>query len=359
MERVTLEPDITTHLPSISPWCSIAHDLPMAVIITDSTGTVTTWSPEAERLYGWSASTAVGTPIQDLTVGPTEVSVAASIMATVLRGQAWEGEFTARRCDGTSVEVHVIDLPVSGADGQIAGIVGLSFDVSPARANLRAEVGRLAEIASWAARARSAERHRIAGDLHDELGQLLTVMSSELLGLQSEGRRPPADDLQRLLALTASCLTEVRRICSDLVMEPLDLAGLALRLDDMIRELSRRTGITATFTLGPSLTDSDPPLLVWPAVVDVAWHITLEALTNAERHAHANHVAVRLWRDDAHLVGEVSDDGCGIDHDGAIPSGRGLHTMKERALTIGGSVEVLNCEPGTLIGFRLPLAPRP
>jgi PAS domain S-box-containing protein len=359
VDHVTRKPNITTHQPSISPRCSIAHDLPMAVIITDGQGVVTTWSPEAERLYGWTASAAVGTPIQELTVGPTEASLAAAIMDTVLRGQAWEGVFTARRRDGTTIEVHVIDLPVSGVDGQIAGIVGLSFDVSPSRANLRTEVDRLAEIASWEAQVRSAERHRIAGDLHDELGQLLTVMSSELLGWQNVPRRPRADDLRRLLALTQSCLAEVRRICSDLVAKPLDLPGLAQRLDDMIKELSHRTEITATFTLDPSLTDSDPPLLVWPAVVDVAWHITLEALTNAERHAHANHIAVWLWRDDAHLVGEVSDDGCGIDHDGAIPSGRGLHTMKERALTIGGSVEVLGREPGTLVGFRLPLTPRP
>ena len=356
---MTLEPDITSHQQSTYPWHAIAHDLPMAVIITDGQGVVTTWSPEAERLYLWPAAEAVGTNIQQLTVGPTLADTAEQIMATVLQGEAWEGEFTARRRDGSTIEVHVIDLPVMDADGHIAGIVGLSFDVSQPRATLRAEVDRIAEITSWMTRARHDERQRIGRDLHDELGQLLTVLRTELLRVGDSPDHTPTTEVPSLIGLVDACLTEVRRICHDLRHDPLDLPGLAARVERTTREMALRTGIAVTLSVDSSLMADDTTVLAWPTVVNTAWHIVQEALTNVERHADATTTAVWLGRDGADLVGRVSDDGIGIWSLGeATHHGMGLNSMFERARAIRGEVHVEHAQ-GTTVSFRLPLAPTP
>lgn len=329
----------------------------MAVIITDSAGVVTTWSPEAERLYRWSASEAVGTPIQELTVGPTSAEVAEQIMASVLMGEAWEGEFTARRRDGSTIEVHVIDLPVTGPDGTIAGIVGLSFDVSRSRAELRAEVDRIADIASWMARARADERGRLGRDLHDELGQMLTVLRTELLRCCDVQAEALSTGLQPLVSVVDACLTEIRRITHDLRHDPLDLPGLAARIDRTTRQLAQRTDMSVTFTVDPALMSDDAHLRARPSVVGEAWYIIQEALTNVERHADATSIVVRLGCDGGDLIGEVVDDGVGIWSLGeAWAHGMGLSNMRERACAVKGHVQV-TVDRGTAVAFRLPLVP--
>lgn len=344
---------------SVHPWHTIANDVPMAVIITNSEGVVTTWSPEAERLYQWPAAEAVGVNIQQLTVGPTLADTAEQIMTTVLQGEAWEGEFTARRRDGSSIDVHVIDLPVMDAEGHIAGIVGLSFDVSQPRATLRAEVDRIAEITAWVSRARLDERQRIGRDLHDELGQLLTVLRTELLRSGDPPDHIPTIEVSSLVDLVDACLGEVRRICHDLRRDPLDLAGLAARVERATRELAQRTGLIVSFSMDPSVMRAATPVLVWPTVVNTAWHIVQEALTNVERHADATTTTVWLGLEGAQLVGRVSDDGVGIWSLGeATLHGMGLNSMGERARAVHGEVQVVSAR-GTTVSFRLPLAPRP
>ena len=105
-----------------------------AVIATDPNGVVSHWNRHAETLYGWSQGEAIGQNIRDLTIGPTEANIAEAILAQVERGQRWEGDFQARRKDGTLVDVHVSDAPVFDARGRVVGIVGVSVDISERKA---------------------------------------------------------------------------------------------------------------------------------------------------------------------------------------------------------------------------------
>jgi PAS domain S-box-containing protein len=341
-------------------WHRLTDDLPVAVIITNARGLVTSWSPEAERLYQWRACEAVGAPILDLTVGPSSTELAHTIMATVSRGEPWEGELTATRRDGTTVRVHVIDLPVIDSNGHIAAIVGLSFDGSYSPSELCDQLDRIADTATWVARARTNERERLGRDLHDELGQLLTVLRTELLRYTGVRAETQATGLHPLLDIVDLCLNEVRRICHDLRHEILDLAGLFVRIERATAALGQRSDIRVDFTADPALISPECPVVAWPTVLDAAWHITQEALTNVERHARASHVSVRLGLDGDHLVGTVIDSGVGIDPTtrDAHP-GLGLVTMRERAGAVGGSLHVGQAGSGTVVEFRLPLATRP
>jgi PAS domain S-box-containing protein len=334
-------------------WEAVADDLPLAIIATSRDGTVTTWSPAASRLYGWSEAEALGSPIQLLTVGPTEAEVAEAIMATVLCGEPWEGEFTACRRDGSTIEVHVINLPILLGDGQIDGIIGLSFDVSTARADLKSEVERLTEIAASTARTRLEERRRIARDLHDDLGQLLASLRTEILR-SGEGSCPVNFD--RLLTITNSCISEVRRISGDLQRTPLTLPALIEQVHTAAGGLTERTGIQVDLHINPDLT---PQLLAQPlrpTVLDELEHIIGEALTNIERHSSASTVQIQIDITAETLCVEIHDDGRGIPQI-TNSSGCGLQTMSQRVERINGHISVVNTDPGTLVKCQIPLSP--
>jgi PAS domain S-box-containing protein len=101
-----------------------------AVIATDPAGIVTYWNAHATTLYGWTPAEALGQPIHDLTVGPADPAVTAAIWTQLRAGQSWAGEFMARNQSGTTFPAHGTDAPFQDADGHLAGIVGVSVDIS-------------------------------------------------------------------------------------------------------------------------------------------------------------------------------------------------------------------------------------
>ncbi|MGY1913978.1 histidine kinase [Blastococcus sp. SYSU DS0973] len=201
--------------------------------------------------------------------------------------------------------------------------------------------------------AREEERRRIRRDLHDGLGPQLASavmaldVASRALG-QEQGRVAPLvttarDQLQEAVA-------DVRRIVHGLRPPALDDLGL----------------LGALQAAGPALppeTDGPPhiriegggPLDGLPAAVEVAaFRITQEAMTNAIRHADAQHITVRLTgRPDAVSV-DVVDDGRGCPDDAA--PGLGLQSMRDRATELGGSCQVAPAPGGgTRVSAVLPL----
>jgi len=147
-----------------------------AVIATDLDGTVVYWNPAAEGLYGWRKDEAVGRDIVDLTVAEPTREQAAEILAQVRAGKTWTGGYNARRADGTLVPVWVTDAPFYDADGRLAGIIGVSSDISEleaARVGLAERVRQqavVAELGQYALhsddpRALAVEAERKANDL--------------------------------------------------------------------------------------------------------------------------------------------------------------------------------------------------
>ncbi|HRW05199.1 MAG TPA: PAS domain S-box protein [Caldilineaceae bacterium] len=105
-----------------------------AVIATDLTGTVTYWNRFAEKLYGWTSNEALGRNVLALTQVPALVDQAQTIMANLQEGKSWRGELLVQRRDGTSFPAYVMDSPVQNEQGELIGIVGISFDISERKA---------------------------------------------------------------------------------------------------------------------------------------------------------------------------------------------------------------------------------
>lgn len=110
-------------------------DIPtLAVIATDTEGSVIYWSVGAARLYGWTRDEAMGRNIMDLTPIEEVRSRAAEIMGHLRNGQSWSGEFMVKDKDGHQFAAEVTDIPVRGTHGELLGIIGVSRripDVGP------------------------------------------------------------------------------------------------------------------------------------------------------------------------------------------------------------------------------------
>ena len=115
-----------------------------AVIVTDLDGVVQRWNCAAERLYGWTTTEAVGRNIADLTVPHVSQELAVEIMAAVRGGGSWSGGFTVQRKDGTLFSALVTDTGIHDEAGRLAGIVGVSIDLSHA---LRPLLARSSDVA--------------------------------------------------------------------------------------------------------------------------------------------------------------------------------------------------------------------
>jgi PAS domain S-box-containing protein len=101
-----------------------------AVIATDPSGTVLYWNRFAEGLYGWPAEEAIGRNILELTPADEVLGDAEDAMARVQQGEAWSGDITLRRRDGSTFIGHVSDAPVYDDAGGLVAIVGVSYDIT-------------------------------------------------------------------------------------------------------------------------------------------------------------------------------------------------------------------------------------
>jgi diguanylate cyclase (GGDEF)-like protein/PAS domain S-box-containing protein len=104
-----------------------------AVVATDPDGIVTYWNASAERLFGYSSSEAVGRPALEMAVSEPSPEQLEEILASLMSGRAWSGQFLCRRNDGAVFPVEVTDTPMFDDAGGLAGVVGVIRDVTDAQ----------------------------------------------------------------------------------------------------------------------------------------------------------------------------------------------------------------------------------
>jgi len=196
-----------------------------------------------------------------------------------------------------------------------------------------------------------AERDRLRRDLHDGLGPSLSGISLGLQALSTArtvGDEPTASDLLgRVRAEAGTAVGEVRRILDGLRPSALD-AGLAAAIRRHADTLA--PGVPVDLDLATTL-----PLP--PQVETAAYRIAQEALTNVLRHARASRARVALATADGALRLEVADDGRGV-ATGKAP-GIGLASMRHRAETLGGTLDIRSGAGGTTVLATLPLETLP
>ncbi|MDE1168717.1 MAG: transporter substrate-binding domain-containing protein [Pseudomonas sp.] len=210
----------------------------------------------------------------------------------------------------------------------------------------------LRELSAHLESVREEEKARIAREVHDELGQMLTVLKLEtsMCELAYAGLDPGLQErLNSMKRLIAQLFQLVRDVATALRPPILD-AGIASAIEWQARRFEARTQIPCLVQVPESL----------PALSDAKaiglFRILQEALTNVMRHAQAHTVDISLKLEQGWLTLTISDDGVGFALTAARPASFGLVGMRERVLMLGGTL-LLDSEPGegTALSVRLPL----
>lgn len=203
--------------------------------------------------------------------------------------------------------------------------------------------------AAQALAAQEAERHRIAQELHDEVGQSLTVV---LLGLKQAESRVPAElpEVAEEIALVRESaragLDDVRRVARRLRPGVLEDLGLLPALAALANDFTALGRGHLTRTTSPGL----PPLSHEAELV--VYRVAQEALTNVARHAGAQEVSLSLTRVGDSVVLEVRDDGRGTD---LLRPGSGVLGMRERASLVGATLTIDTAPAqGTTVRLEVP-----
>jgi PAS domain S-box-containing protein len=330
---------------------------------TDVKGRITYANEAATRALGLSASEVVGQFYLRF-VDPEDRKRVHEVFKMLLTGQTVPSyeEFRYRvseeRKGWFSFSVNPLIV-----DGHISGLTGIAQEITRRKeteARLEEAHLRLQALSKRLLNAQETERRSIARDLHDELGQELTVIKMLLTALQ-KGLRKTQDetlmvDLEKrvtsLLDVSDRAIHTVRRIATDLRPDVLDKLGLLDALRWLTHEFQLRTGIEsyAFFSYVEKLRFSDD-------IATAVFRICQEAMTNVARHSGASKVSIEFTAADGVAQCTIRDNGHGMTDKQELEFGSlGLQGMRERASLIGGEVQVLsNSESGTTVTLRFPI----
>ena len=266
-----------------------------------------------------------------------------------LRARAFEYEVT--RKDGAIIWTETKMRFLRDPYGQNTGLLGVSRDITERKLveeEMRALSRRLVET-------QENERRAIGRELHDQIGQSLTVLKLSL----EKVRRSPDEERGAILREAQTMLTElmsqVRNLSLELRPTMLDDLGLLPAFLWHFGRYNTQTSIRVNFKHSGLRRDFPPE------VGSAAYRIVQEALTNVARHASVNRVAVNAWADSDTLFLEIRDRGVGFDPTKlTIGTSSGLSGMRERVRQLNGRITIESAPgTGTFITAELPISSRP
>jgi signal transduction histidine kinase len=210
-------------------------------------------------------------------------------------------------------------------------------------------------------RTQDEERRRIGRDLHDSLGQTLSVLKMKLDSLAGSiglnAKDPRNQNIAACANLTEDCIKEVRTIAYLLYPPMLEEMGLKSAISWYVDGFSKRSGIQTTF-------DIPGEFGRLPRHVETAiFRVLQESLTNVHRHSGSGVAHVRLFNSGGKITLEVIDEGKGMpaqysvesDQAGMNALGVGLRGMEERMRQLGGELELLSSPRGTTVIASVPV----
>ena len=201
-------------------------------------------------------------------------------------------------------------------------------------------------------RAQEEERRRIARDLHDEVNQSLTALLLRIAAVTEDAPPELRAQLEETKHLADQAMGELLDLARQLRPSALDDHGLVAALTTHVRDLDRRGPARVTFWADSRMGEPSPDAQV------VVYRVAQEALVNAARHSGATRIEVNLEPRDSRVRLEVSDNGSGFAF-ADEGKGLGLSGMRERALLVGGTLDI-DSRPGkgTAVVLEVP-AERP
>jgi PAS domain S-box-containing protein len=341
-----------------------------AIFMLDPDGSVATWNTGAERIKGYTASEIIG---QHFSRFYPEEDVRAAKPAWELAVATREGRFEEEgwrvRKDGSRFWANVIITAVKNSAGDLLGFSKVTRDftermlaqksLEESKRKLHKSERSLRDLAHHLLRTQDEERRRIGREIHDSLGQYLSVLKMNLDWMNSTTVTP--EEITQCGNLVEECVKEVRTISYLLYPPMLEEMGLTSAIPWYLDGFSKRSGIAITFEAPEDLgrLSRDAEL--------VLFRILQESLTNVQRHSGSKRADVRIScvKDDVTL--EVRDQGQGLpttileqgNQDWMGSLGVGLRGMSERLRQVGGTLDISSGESGTEVRATVPFQEPP
>jgi PAS domain S-box-containing protein len=360
------------------------------VIATDTEGRISFLNPVAEGMTGWKSSEAIGQPLEQVfkiiheeSREPAPNPVSKVLREGIVVGLANHTVLIAR--DGTETPIADSAAPIRDAAGRLFGVVMVFQDVTEQRraetalresnhllsesrhhlekrvqertAELNGANKNLRDLSARLLHIRDHESRRLARELHDSVGQMLSAINMNLATVKPQVHKLDASGA-KAVAENANLIEQISaeiRTMSYLLHPPLlDELGLRSALGWYVDGFSERSKIKVDLEIpsefGRLSSDLETPI----------FRIVQECLTNIHRHSGSKAALIRILREDDQIVVVAQDWGKGIPADKLRLNSEGLtgvgfRGMTERIRYLGGSLKLHSDSQGTVVTARLPL----
>jgi PAS domain S-box-containing protein len=351
-----------------------------AIFMLDPEGNIASWNLGAERIKGYKSEEIIGKHFscfygeEDVRNGKPEFELKAAAKEGRFEDEGWR-----LRKDGSKFWANVIITAIRDETGKLVGFAKVTRDFTDrmqtqkalqnevaerrlAERQLRDSQKSMRQLSLHLLRTQDEERRRIGRDLHDSLGQYLAVLKMKLdtlARLVERKRDEAAQDLSsQCLVLTEDSIRELRTVSYLLYPPMLEEMGLRSAIPWYLDGFSERSGIKTTFEVqgdvGRLPRDSELAL----------FRVLQESLTNVHRHSGSKTAHIRLLTKEGMGILEVEDEGKGIPSDLMEQSGQdwmgalgvGLRGMNERMTQLGGKLEVVSKDGGTVVRACVPVS---
>lgn len=309
----------------------------------------------AAKQYGYTREEFLSLHASDLRPAEDVAKFKKHLNTNFREGVHYAGAWRHKKKNGEIIYVDILSHDIYYEDKPVRLILANNItDKYIAEEKLKESYEAIRELTGHIQNIREEERSHIAREIHDELGQQLTVLKMDVSWLNNKVGHSDEivmNKLKSLAEMIDGTVKTVRRISSELRPSLLDDLGLVAAIDWHLKEFGRRSGIETTFN------EPEQDLPVPEKFKTGLYRIFQESLTNVARHSGATSVKVVLEEKDNYLVLSIEDNGKGFDMQKTKERRTlGILGMKERSMMMGGIYEI-NSQPGngTTITVSVPV----
>ena len=313
-------------------------------------------SPYVGKMLGYSVEEWLREPCfaQSIILEEDREEAAEEIGTVLESGREGVVRFRWKAKDGRVLWVESHIAPMRDETEKTVGLRGVTLDISGRKHDEQA----LQQLSGRLLMVQDEEQRRVAGELHDGLGQNLAIIKNRaLMGLRDRTNQDRiTEQLEEIVLTATSSIDEVREIARNLRPYELDRLGLVAAIESMIERVSHSTSINLSADLEPI------EGLLSPEAETSVYRILQEGLNNVIKHSQATAARIEIKKNANQLLISVRDNGKGIPsrapaENGNKKAGFGLAGIAQRVRGLGGSVEI-DSHPsrGTTLNIALELA---
>lgn len=342
------------------------------IMITDKAGTIEYVNPRLLQVTGYSAAELIGRRPNILSSGKHSKKFFARFWQTILSGNPFSGEVTNRKKNGELYVEEKFVTPLFDENGELVNYISTSRDVTEKK-NTEQKLEAYRKLQEYQEKTQTRirmlslmqgqeeERKRIARDLHDGLGQILTATKIYLERVNDSMKKDKTrnENFAKVYKMVVETIQEVRRVSNDLSPSGLDDFGLHAAVKNLVAKLEE-SQISIRIQIHSAL-----ERMRFKSNIEInVFRIIQEALNNALKYSGADTIEINLLYSSGLLRVSIMDNGRGFlqkqELDG-VPtgaSGSGLGNIKERAKMIGGQLVVITeKDQGVLVTFEIKTQP--